>query len=313
MTTEDLKGAAQEAFDTGKDAVVTARERFKNPFIGSLIISSIFLLWKPILVLIFSNKAIEERIIYIKDTFQYEWWHIFIPVAIAVAYVLGVPYIMWGIGKLLKFANKGISEENREEKKVELVADIEFQKLKKELTSSENINKEIDNLNKEIENRQLQIKNLNEMNEKLQDEVKIRLAKEQKLEIERLEQTQNLEILRNELNLLKNEPKIKLSEVKKEYVIFQNSELHKFMPDISEWLTNGKGEITDDEVASSSHIEMVGKYQEAGLIQNKSGTGRGYEFTEKGKIFNNIFRGIEAVTQSKNIFHDKIDTDRKTI
>ena len=45
----------------------TSEERIKNPIIGSFFTSWLIFNWKPILFFIFTNKTVEEKIIYIEN------------------------------------------------------------------------------------------------------------------------------------------------------------------------------------------------------------------------------------------------------
>lgn len=177
--TENIKNLANEVTGTGKELAETVKSRFQNPLIGSVIISMLLFLWKPILFLIFSDKPIEERIAFVESNYQYGWYFL-IPISIAVFYVVAIPYIMWGIGKVLNKAKRGIDSNDKNQKERDIETEIELQEKKKELLSRKNTNETIDNLNAELKNKELEIKNLNEKNKSFQTDLTIRLEKEQK-------------------------------------------------------------------------------------------------------------------------------------
>lgn len=304
MAKEEIKGIIKEVTDTGKEVVETAKERFRNPLISSFIISTIILLWEPISVLILSKTDIEERIIYIKNNFQYEWYYFLIPLAVTVIYVLIVPFVNWGFDLLLNIPNRGISENNRSLEELELIADILFQEKKTNLLNIKNTNKTIDNLNKELNNRELDIVNLNDKNASMQKELTERLQEERQMQdyIE-LTNEKNGELqdkydsLVAENNHIRSNVGLKYSDIKKEYIIFRKSELYEYLPEIGVWLSNGTSEKGDKEIANSIQMIMVDTYKEAGLIQLRPEGGM-YEFTEKGELFYKIYKGLNSVKKN---------------
>lgn len=221
MATEEIKGILNEVAETGKEVVETAKERFRNPLIGSFIISTIILLWEPISVLILSKKDIEERIVYIKNNFQYEWYYFLIPLAATIIYVLIVPFVKWGFDLLLNIPNRGISENNRRQKNLEYVAEMQNRDERNRILNRKNIDDKIENLTKELKSRENEIELLNKKNSSMQDELAKRLQREEGLENENKELKVNFKLLLNDLKSLKEgldiDPQLKYSSLKKEY------------------------------------------------------------------------------------------------
>ena len=295
MTTEEAKGIFKEVLDTGKGLVETTKDRFKNSFIASLIISSIFLIWEPLLILIFSDKNIEERILYIKSVFHHEWYYYLIPLGVALIYVFVIPFLIWQLGRLSTKALIGIIDNNRKPIEHELIADINFQDRKRELTNRENTNKEIENLKSEIAYRQDQIKALNEKNESLQAELSTKLKTEKVAEKHIDSLKLNLEKVNSEYSLVKNKLKLKHSDLKKDYYIFQNSTLFSHFPTIIELML--EDHKSKDILTEQKEGEILSKYEQAGIIIPNRELGR-YEFTEKGKVFYSYLEGIEALNDN---------------
>ena len=92
----------KEIFDS---FIENSKERIKNPFIGAFIISWIAFNWKPILIILFSSKTIEERIEYVETNHIDIFYNLWIPLIFAVIYVSFLPYLMLLFDKI---SSKGL-------------------------------------------------------------------------------------------------------------------------------------------------------------------------------------------------------------
>lgn len=137
-----------------------SKERIKSPFIGSFIFSWIAFNWKPIVYLFLSDDSIENRIQVISQFFESPWSGLIYPLLFALIYVVGLPYIMWGLEELYTKA-----KEERLANKLRL--DLQIIK-NNQITTRENIKLEdIKAEYKEVKELNLKIENLeNELNEK---------------------------------------------------------------------------------------------------------------------------------------------------
>lgn len=94
----------------------SSEERLKNPFIGTFIISFIPINWKPIIILLFSDKKIEDRINYILENFNNPGQTLVIPLLVATFYIGILPYIMMIFDKITFYAlsqrNKSLYKKN---------------------------------------------------------------------------------------------------------------------------------------------------------------------------------------------------------
>lgn len=72
----------------------SAKERLKNPMIGSFILAWAAINWRLIAILFFSSKTMEKRIEFIETNYFDINYNLWIPIAFAVFYVLILPYIM---------------------------------------------------------------------------------------------------------------------------------------------------------------------------------------------------------------------------
>jgi len=88
----------------------SSRERVKNPFIGTFAISWIFINWKPIFILLFSELKTEKRIQEIELNHTSIKYNLVLPFIISLVYVIVLPYIMWLIDELVKKSIKGRKE-----------------------------------------------------------------------------------------------------------------------------------------------------------------------------------------------------------
>lgn len=136
----------------------SAEDRVNNPVIMAFIISWVVLNWKPVLFLIFSSQNIEGKIAHIGETYKYTNFSLFLPIGIALFYVVCLPYINLGIEYILKY---GISKGNTliKDKAIEKLTndgEIEYKKIeveetKKKALEGEDYNEKIKLLNEEVQ------------------------------------------------------------------------------------------------------------------------------------------------------------------
>lgn len=303
MTTEDLKGTLKGITDTGKETIETAKGRFQNPIIGSLIIATLFFLWKPILFLVLSDKPIENRITYIENRFHYEWYEWLFPLFATAFYVLAVPFLVLWVGKLLTDVNKGISDNDRLQKEHDLLRDIEYEEKKISLLNRQNVNEKIDNLSDKLKNRELEIENLNQQNAEMQEELTERLKKEKQAEKERQELLEMVRSTGKENEALREEARLKYKELKKDFYVFQKSDLYEKFPSVCNWLVEKGGDMDFDGLGIPLlFMETMHDYEKAGIIKRSLGEFEKYEFTEKGEKFYQFYRGIETVEETMEKF-----------
>lgn len=136
-----------------KTILETSKERLKNPFLGTLILSWIAVNWKPVTILFFSKATISENIDIIEQNYSDLPHNIWIPLFIALSYVLLLPYLMWLLDLLIKKANDGrrLLIKNELVQDVKGRQDIALEELKlKEIQSNylekQDLNKKIKSL-----------------------------------------------------------------------------------------------------------------------------------------------------------------------
>ncbi|AZJ35230.1 hypothetical protein [Tenacibaculum singaporense] len=156
----------------------SSEERLKNPFIGTFIISFIAINWKPIMVLIISDKKIEDRIDYIAKNFNHLSQVLYIPLAIAIFYIGILPYIMMIFDKLTFYALSQRNENLYKNKLLDITgkksvatSEIELENLKSDFKEKSDLNKKIKKLEEEKSLQESRIENFNDENTKLKNQL----------------------------------------------------------------------------------------------------------------------------------------------
>ncbi|MTH14478.1 hypothetical protein [Flavobacterium sp. LC2016-01] len=156
--------------DLIKDFIDASKERLKTPISGAFLWSFIIYNWRPIFLLMFSNKSIEDKITVINNEYC-NLLAIIVPILMAIFYTKTIPWIMLQIDndlletKLKRIDNIYDSRSHTMDRKIN-IAKLDFK-----LKNAESGNREIEDYLEQIEslknsNKGLQdsIKNINEAN-----------------------------------------------------------------------------------------------------------------------------------------------------
>ena len=149
-----------------KTILETSRDRLRNPLISSFIFSWLIFNWKGILIILFSKKSIENRIIDIAKEDYSIALLLWFPLSVALFYVIVLPYLSLIIEKLNSYAKRIRKQDlfkdklekiiqNKELKEEELKyekAKIDYNKLAEKHKSTNEISSE------EIESFQVEFK-----------------------------------------------------------------------------------------------------------------------------------------------------------
>lgn len=135
--------------DLIKDFIDSTKERLKTPISGAFLWSFIIYNWRPILMLLFSDATIENKIIVINHEYC-SFWAIFWPLVIATAYTLLIPKIMLQIDNDLAETKQERITRRYETKKHEVKEKTGVAKEEFLLKSEESGNKTIQELNDQI-------------------------------------------------------------------------------------------------------------------------------------------------------------------
>lgn len=151
--------------DLIKDFIDSSKERLKTPISGAFLFSFIVYNWRPIFLLLFSDAAIEDKIIVIN--YEYcNFWALFFPFFIALFYSLLVPKLMLNIDKSLVETKQERVDNNYNAKEHEMTRKIDLARQDFLLKNVQSGSKEIDDLLNQIEslketNSQITIANQN--------------------------------------------------------------------------------------------------------------------------------------------------------
>lgn len=157
----------KELFDNLNKSI---QERIRNPFLGSFLISWIIYNWNSLLILLFSNKTIEDKINTIKPKEIFYVSGFWMPILFATIYVLFIPYIFFIIDYLTKHSYELRKKNVNERRKTALSLSRENIELQTQLETIKNEYKDAVRLKKDNDSLQDEIQNyyrdINELNEK---------------------------------------------------------------------------------------------------------------------------------------------------
>ncbi|KAF2518269.1 hypothetical protein E0W68_09600 [Flavobacterium salilacus subsp. salilacus] len=151
--------------DLIKDILETSRDRIKTPITGSFALAFLLWNWRPLLILLFSDSSIEDKIKHIDKNYC-TTWALLVPLMIALFYITLVPYIMVYLEFFTKRAIKVRKMHKAELTISDLDNNIEFAKKQFELEQAKNGYKEISTLNNRIANLELDLKIQNDQHKK---------------------------------------------------------------------------------------------------------------------------------------------------
>ena len=101
---EDTKNNIKDVIKNTSDAI---NDRLKNPFIAAFFLSWILINWKIILLLLFSDTNIENKIKTVEENYASINNNFWFPLLFAIFYVNALPYLMWLMDSISFQALKG--------------------------------------------------------------------------------------------------------------------------------------------------------------------------------------------------------------
>lgn len=200
--------------DLIKDFIDTSKERLKTPISGAFIWAFIIWNWRPIVLLLFSEQTIEDRI-QIIDQYFCTLPALIWPIGLALFYTIAIPAIMIGIDWVLAPIKKIRIGRIYESK--DYVTDEKIKLARKEFEL-----KNIETGNKQIEDFQRQIQELEESKNVLiknhqfeKDELNSNLSNTTEMYKNSARSSNNLITeLKNKINLLEEDVAEKENELK---------------------------------------------------------------------------------------------------
>ena len=128
----------------------TSRERIKNPFIGSFLFSFFAFNWKPIILILFEEAPIQQRISIVEENYTSMFNTIALPFAFSIFYVIILPYLMFFFDKLSNYAIIGRKVNQLKLLQSEMRHKVELARSEREYESIRAENKDISELNDRI-------------------------------------------------------------------------------------------------------------------------------------------------------------------
>lgn len=248
----------------------SSKDRLKNPFIGAFVFAWIGINWRPIITLLFSEKSIAERIQKIETDYSSLWLTLFLPLIIAVFYIVVIPYIMWLFDTFSNLALRNRKENlfkhrmhDIEGRKKMAIGESEIEEIKSNY-------REKADLNKKMEQMALTLEKKNEFIENLQVKVETLTTDYDNLKKLSTDAT-NLSFT------LEEEQKLN-----KEYSEFRDE-------DYSEYFEEVGAEVSqNNSVPDKINKIIIEKYIYAGIIkkiEDRQEQTLDYVFTRKGRYF----------------------------
>ncbi|PNW28930.1 hypothetical protein [Formosa algae] len=143
-----------EVLNSFKDA---AKDRIRNPFIGSFIFAWIAFNWKGIIYLILSKDTIESRIQVISQYFSPIKTTLIYPLLFSLFYILILPYMMWLFEEVYSTAvkarlnNKTKSDLDKIERNIQLARRrLELENVKADYKETQELNEQIEKLKEDV-------------------------------------------------------------------------------------------------------------------------------------------------------------------
>ena len=76
-----------------KSLLESSKERIKNPLIGALAFSWVFINWKIVFIILFSKQTIENKITHIESSYIEPFSNYIYPICTALIYLILLPHI----------------------------------------------------------------------------------------------------------------------------------------------------------------------------------------------------------------------------
>ncbi len=86
------------------------KERLKNPLLSSFLFSWLIVNWKVVLVIVFSEISVLDRIRVVDSEYSEMKYLLWLPICASMFYVILLPYLMWGLDKVTFLSWKGRKE-----------------------------------------------------------------------------------------------------------------------------------------------------------------------------------------------------------
>ena len=148
-----------------KSILSTSSERIKNPFIGAFAVSWLIFNWKPLLILVFADLKLIQRIQLVDSQYSKIGDNLIWPLIVAVSYMVILPYLMFALDSLSKWAIRGRKKdfvkstvEDLVDRQLIVIEEVRLEKLKSDSKDIEDLNEKV----RELKNQNSELKELND-------------------------------------------------------------------------------------------------------------------------------------------------------
>lgn len=258
----------------------TSKERIKNPLIGAFIFSWVCFNWQPILILLFSEETIVDRINIVNLKYSDVDKYLCYPITASLFYVFLLPFINWLIDFIQQFPSNGRRIIFHKQKKYILGLEEDLEKVKSKVRELSDENIQIQKLRYDLDRRD---ESINILKEKIVN-----------LEIE------NKSFKNNNILNIENE---NLNYIKL-YEDFKSSDLFKYFEHIAKVVTENHSFPNDIDVIIKQ------KYIVQEIIIEENDNDKNwvyYNFSEKGNQFWSFY--LKSIDVSKTYSETSKDDD----
>jgi hypothetical protein len=258
-----------------------SKERMKNPLIGTFMITWVLINWKPIFIALLSKKTIVERIDFIELNYSSIYSYLTIPLAIALFYVIVLPYLMWGIDELMQKATTGRKKNLTKQiiidykgKQQIAIEESELEDKKAGYRDKADFNKQIEQLRNQLDERDNELK---------RQTIELKEIAEENLNLKNFVSSNNNDKSESQNTLFNNL-----------YEEFKESDLYDYFKDVGVKIRNNQGfphginEIIQEKFLIQNIVEEV-----------KEENNFYYQLTNKGLYFWRKY--LNSIRVTKNI------------
>jgi len=267
-----------------------SKDRLKNPFIGAFVFAWIAINWRPIVTLLFSDQNITDRIEKIETDYISLWFNLYLPLIIAIFYIVIIPYIMWLFDTFSNLALRNRKENLFKHR----MHDIEGRKRmaigESEIEDIKSNYREKADLNKKMEDMALTLDKKNEFIENLQAKVETLTTDYDNLK--------KLSTDSMSLSFTVEEEQ----KLNKEYADFRNEEFSDYFEKV------GAEVSQNNSVPNHINKIIIEKYIYAGIIkkiEDRQEHTMEYVFTRKGRYFWKEY--VSGIRISKSNIEEEVD------
>jgi len=242
--------------DLAKELIATSKERLKNPFVGAFMSSWAVINWKPISIMLFSTRSVEDKIQLITDKHEFVQNSTFIPLLIAFIYVVIIPHLMAQIDKLIAKPIRERKHHKTMVKENDIINETQLVIAQNELEDAKAKNKDKTELNDKIKSLEGIINN------------KDTAIKEHEVEVEQIK----IQLDTSKMDLL--------DETQFSFKAFKYTDLY------NSFFTIATSVNDNDRFPENTSDNVIADYIKLGIVNQISNkTEYHYELSLKGSVF----------------------------